>query len=190
MRIGGKLHFSPKYKFSDIDWNNDQILIDAFQDRVENFYIRPAQKLNASKDGFAAGVLCVTTIDFLARIALGVPKITRRDYVKWVRSNIQIFQHLNLASRLYVEFRCGLVHEGRIKNTGQFSYEHPDIVKVDNGAMSINPDLLLKSVEESFGIYLEKLKADGLVLSAFRKALLRDFRNDIAIANRLHWYTP
>ncbi len=68
MKIGEMLYFSPKYKFSDLKWDDKKTLIEAFKDRVRGFYLEPARQLNDAKKGFATGVLCVTTIDFLARI--------------------------------------------------------------------------------------------------------------------------
>ena len=68
MKIGEILYFSPNYKFWDFIWDEKENLIDAFKDRVKGFYIQPAEKLSKDKKGFAAGFLCIPTIDFLAKI--------------------------------------------------------------------------------------------------------------------------
>lgn len=70
MRIEDTIYFSPSFKFKDIDWENKDQLIEAFSDRVCGFYLNPAEKLNSNKDGFATGLLCIATVDFLARIAM------------------------------------------------------------------------------------------------------------------------
>ena len=152
------LHFSPKYKFSDLVWENKHGLIDAFKDRVEGFYMHPAQKLNMDKDGFAVGLLCVATIDCLARISSETEKDVGGRFVLWLSVNIDEFKDSDLATRFYKEFRCGLVHEGRIKNAGEFSYEYPKMVSPFNGSIMVNPDKLLRAVEGSFQSYLQRLR--------------------------------
>lgn len=50
------LFVSPNYSFRDFDFNNpDQIAL-AFQDRVNGFYLVPAERLSATRDAFAAGL--------------------------------------------------------------------------------------------------------------------------------------
>lgn len=68
MREEDKLHFSPKYIFADIDFDNKEKLIDAFNDRVYGFYLNPAKLLDNNRLGFACGLMCAATIDFLARL--------------------------------------------------------------------------------------------------------------------------
>jgi hypothetical protein len=161
VRIRDILYFSPKYKFIDLKWDDKDNLLKAFQDRVEGFYIEPTRKLNEEKKAFAAGVLCVATIDSLARIETGLDKVGDR-FEYWVKNNIEQFNRPNpdkpsqtLAYRFYDEFRNGLVHEGRIKNAGQFSHDRNELVNTVevNGAesvMIVNPDCLLNAVATSF----------------------------------------
>lgn len=147
MRIGEILKFSPNYKYLDLDWDKKECMINAFKDRVKGFYIQPAEKLNKDEKGFAAGVLCITTIDFLAKIDYK----ERNQIKKWLKDNIDDFKkpdpdfsgNRTLADRFYDEFRDGLIHEGRIKNGGQFSYEYQVIIKLEDEAMIVNPEILL-----------------------------------------------
>lgn len=183
MRIGDELHFSPKYKFSELNWDDKTDVIEAFKDRVEGFYVGPTQKLNRDKDGFAAGLLCVATIDFLARISLDANGVKDR-IVKWLRTNIIGFEYPDLADRFYEEFRNGLVHEGRIKNAGQFSYEYRKVISVVDGTMLVNPDLLSNAVMSSFQMYLKKLRTDDLIYQALRSTLLSDFKREVELAGR------
>jgi hypothetical protein len=192
--MGDVLHFSPKYRFIDLKWDDKDNLIRAFQDRVEGFYVRPAKKLNQEKESaFAVGVLCVATVDFLARIETGSDKVKER-FEKWVRSNIEQFNKANpddasqtLAYRFYDEFRNGLVHEGRIKNAGHFSYDCGELVDTIavNGTgrvMRINPDILLGLIAESLEKYLHRLRNEEFAFQAFRCALTRDFQRDVEYA--------
>ena len=185
MRVGDILYFSPKYKFSVLNWDDKKILVDAFKDRVKGFYIDPAEKLNNDKNGFAAGVLCVTTIDFLARITMGSDNPGER-IERWLRKYITEFnqmdsnnQNITLARRFCKEFRNGLVHEGRIKNCGQFSDDHSKLIHMEDRIMIINSALLLEAIKTSFETYMGRVENNTSLFHQFRCALIRDFGDDV-----------
>jgi len=197
MRKGDKLYFSTEDSFADLNWDNKDALLEAFQDRVREFYIEPIKELNEQKKRpFAVGVLCVVTIDFLARIETsqdGVPK--RFEY--WVENNIEEFYTPNLniplqefANRFYKEFRNGLVHEGRIKKAGQFSYNYNVLVKFDkvNGTkpiMIINPKFLQEAISKSFEKYIKKVQNEESIFKKFKSVLMGDFQQDVEYAKKL-----
>ena len=190
MRIGDILYFSPNYKFSVLNWDDKKILIDAFKDRVKGFYIKPAEKLNGDKNGFAAGVLCATTIDFLARITIEADNVGER-IERWLRKYITEFNQKvpdnrsrTLARRFYEEFRNGLVHEGRIKNCGQFSDNFSELIHMEDKIMVINPVLLLEEIKTSFETYIDNVENDTSLFHQFRRALIRDFGDDVECAKR------
>jgi len=71
--------------------------------------------LNKDKKGFATGVLCITTIDFLAKFLYN----DANRMIKWLKKNIKEFRKVDpnyksrtLADRFYDEFRNGLIHKG------------------------------------------------------------------------------
>ena len=190
MRVGDILCFSPKYKFSVLNWDDKKILIDAFKDRVEGFYIGPAKKLNDDGNVFAVGVLCVTTIDFLARITMGANTVGER-IERWLRKYITEFnqmdsnnQNITLARRFCKEFRNGLVHEGRIKNCGQFSNNFSKLIHMEDRIMIINSALLLEAIKTSFETYMDRVENDTSLFHQFRCALIRDFGDDVEWAKR------
>jgi len=190
MRVNNILLFSPVYKFSDLNWDDKKILVDAFKDRVKGFYIDPAEKLNNDKNGFAAGVLCVTTIDFLARITIGSDNAGER-IERWLRKCITEFNQKDpddrsrtLARRFYKEFRNGLVHEGRIKNCGQFSDDHSELIHMEDRIMVINSALLLEAIKTSFETYMDNVENDTSLFHQFRCALIRNFGDDVEWAKR------
>ncbi len=188
MEVGGILYFSPKYKFSDLNWDDKEILIDAFKDRVEGFYLEPAEQLNGDKKGFAIGVLCVTTIDFLARITTGTDNVGGR-IKRWLTKYIDEFgiddPSRTLAQRFYEEFRNGLVHEGRIKNCGQFSNKYEEeLIHVEGEIMVINPVLLLKKIKTSFETYICDVVKETSLFYQFKRTLIRDFGDDVDLAKR------
>lgn len=190
MRVGDILYFSPKYKFSDINWDDKEDLINAFKDRVKGFYIEPAVKLNDDKNGFAAGVLCVTTIDFLARVTIGSDNVGER-IEQWLRRYINKFNQMDpdnrnrtITRRFYEEFRNGLVHEGRIKNCGQFSDNFNELIHIEDKIMVINPVLLLEETKTSFETYMDDVESDTSLFHQFRCALIRDFGDDVEWAKK------
>ena len=187
MNIGEILYFSPKYKFRDLNWDNKEDLINAFRDRVKGFYLDPAKELNKKKYGFAAGVLCVATIDFLARFETGLLNDVRNRFEEWLKKHIEEFKDEDLAYRFYNEFRNGLIHEGRIKNGGQFSYEFDELVTggdSENSPMIVNPGKLLEAIEKSFNNYIKTVEKDECAFALLKCALKRDFQKDIQYASR------
>lgn len=192
MRIGDFLYFSPNVKFTELEWNNRELLIRAFIDRVEGFYLKPTEKLDELKKGFATGVLCVTAIDFLARISTAIKEPGKR-IVQWLNDNIEQFrkadtenQENTLAYRFYKDFRNGLVHEGRIKRAGQFSYDFPnELLRVVKGIIIVNPHLLLEAINRSFRKYMDKVEREGDAFQGFRSALEEDFREDAELSKSI-----
>jgi hypothetical protein len=184
MKIGDILYFSPNYKFNQIDWNNKEELIKIFKDRVDGFYLNPADDLNKKEYGFVAGLVCVTLIDFIARISMG--KHGRSRFEKWLCKNIPDFNekdsnssNRSLAKRFYEEFRNGLIHEGRIKKCGQFSYDFKNTVSVNDGIMLINPETLLKDLKKVFAEYIREVKENQEAFGKLKEALKRDFQGDV-----------
>ena len=188
MRINDELHFSPKFRFADLDWEDKGSLIVAFHDRVYGYYLCPASILVENRNAFAAGVLLVTTIDFLANIQIGGNTGSRIE--QWLVNHITAFRDQDpgnprrtLAKRFYDEFRNGLVHEGRIKNGGQFTYEIDGLVVIsDSSVMIVHPGYLLESIVKAFEMYLKNLAEDEFTFQHFRCALINIFQKDVALA--------
>lgn len=178
MRAKDKLHFSPDCIFGELSFEDKEKLIDCFRDRVYGFYLNPAKLLNKKKFGFGCGLLCVATIDSLARISSPSKKDGLR-FQNWLKNNIDEFKKKDFAKRFYEDFRCGLVHEGRIKNPGEFSYESKEILISDDEVILINPSLLLRKIEEAFEKYLSNLKEDSNVFNRFRDKLKEDFLEEV-----------
>ena len=183
MRIEDTIYFSPSFKFKDIDWENKDQLIEAFSDRVCGFYLNPAEKLNSNKDGFATGLLCIATVDFLARIAMGKRKRPGPRIREWIEGSIKEFKGNNLSRKFYEDFRNGLIHEGRIKNGGQFTYDVSKIYCEDD-VMLINPGMVLNSIKISFQSYLSDIKVDEEKFNEFKELLMDDFKKEIELTGK------
>jgi hypothetical protein len=159
MKIGDTLFFSPNYAFRDLDFTNpDQIAL-AFQDRVDGFYFAPAERLIASKDAFAAGLVIFAGVEFLALTC------SESEASVWLADNLKI--DAALTSKIWEYFRHGLSHEGRVKASAQFSFETGDLVLETDGIFVINPGHLLEGVRKAFHDRCARMDAN-------RKRLLTD----------------
>lgn len=165
MRIEDAIYFSSKYKILDIDFDNKTCVIDAFKSRINDFYIKPAIQL-VDNSFFAAGLLSVCTIDLLARYEFTTSKVGER-FINWINTHIKEFNiedynnpGKKLSDRFYLDFRNGLVHEGRIKGGSQFSDFFPDLITLEGKIMVINAGLLITAISNSFNCFIEQLTED------------------------------
>ncbi len=184
MRVKDALYFSPKYRYIDLDFTNPEATIAAFRDRVEGFYLSPAKHLLEHGHVFAVGVVCTAVIDLLARYSLG-GRVGMR-FSRWVTQNISDFSRRDpsnpaktLADRLYEDFRCGLIHEGRIKQVGQFSLEADGIVQAEESVIVVNPELLLLALHAALAGYCRTLETDSRELQRFIGRLREDFEAEV-----------
>jgi hypothetical protein len=159
MKIGDTLYFSPNHAFRDLDFtNSDQIAL-AFQDRVDGFYLLPAERLIASKDAFAAGLIIFAGVEFLARGS------SESEPSAWLADNLKI--DAALTAKTWEYFRHGLSHEGRVKGSAQFSFETGSVIVEIDGLIVVNPDHLLQRVRTAFHYCCAQFDAN-------RKKLLTD----------------
>lgn len=198
--VNGELYFSPDYTFEKIkrflEQNNREELIKAFKDRVYGFYLGPAKELNeiakkALEDrdkkfgfSFSVGLICVATIDFIALFSTGV-KDSKFRFVIWLIDNIREFKNNpKYAVYFYNWYRNGLVHEGRIKEAGQFSYEYDGLISTENGIIKINPDKLLEKIEGAFEEYIRTLYENDEEFKHFKERLHNKFSKEFRYIGR------
>ncbi len=110
---------------------------------------------------------------------VSINKKVRKLYFTERKSKTEICDYY--ANRFYFEFRNGLVHEGRIKNGAQFSYEYTKLVTMLKGSMVVNPDILLIKISKSFEDYISKVKMDD---TEFKKLedYLKNFDKELEYA--------
>lgn len=191
MKIRDIVYISPNYKFLNVNWNNKNKLIEIFKDRIEGFYFAPAKSLEKGKFAFALGVLCVTTMDSLARIEFGSIEVKKR-FESWLKLHIKEFRKpdpdnykQNLAIRFYNEFRNGLVHEGHIKNCGQFNFSIGPLVFVGDNIMAVNPSKLSIKIRNEFYKYIKEIKTNNNSFINFKKNFFIDFNLEVSRHKRL-----
>ncbi len=178
LREKEKLHFSPSCIFGELDLEDKERLIHCYRDRVYGYYLNPAKLLDEERFGFGCGLMCTAMIDSLARIVYPREKVGRR-IVKWLKRNIKDFRTGDFAYRFYKDFRCGLVHEGRIKNPGEFSYDSKRIITCKDGIIRVNPQMLLQRLEEAVEGYLASLEENPDAFTHFQNKLREDFQEEI-----------
>lgn len=184
MRIRDILFFAPNHRFADLSFENSTNMIEAFKARVEGFYLKPARKLVDEDDTFPGGVICVALIDFIARYSSGNRKVGQR-FASWLEDNIAEFKGKDplkprtLGSRFYEDFRNGLVHEGRIKNLGQFSKDFPELLHLIDGGMIVNPTQLIQRTGEGVSRYCDLVRKDKSEFRMLKRRLEIDFQAEI-----------
>ena len=187
---GGPVFFNNETKFNDLPWDNPAAMICEFEKRIRNLYLEPAEMLATQigapfggKAGlsFAVGLMCLCTIDALARFEYGGNGEERLK--KWLKN----YSSLNELQReyLYTNFRCKLVHEGRIL-AGCFvceNFHDNEIMNVqslqnDKRYIKVSPITLLNCVREGFGKYLQHIRQNTEEAEALLKHLKEDFKTE------------
>jgi len=186
MRVDKRLFFAPGIEFKELKWEDIDSLTYAFSQRIEGFYLEPTRILLDSGQAFGSGVLCATIIDFLAAFSENTTANVGQRYERWLKQNMGEFNQPNpddkstsLAKRFYDEFRNGLVHEGRIKNAGQFSFENEQMIVFANDAMIIHPVFLFNSTVQAYGTYIQSINQDEFSRQKFRCTLIDWFSEDM-----------
>jgi hypothetical protein len=177
MKIADIIYFSPKYKLLSIKWDDRNLLLKAFKDRIDSYYIQPAKYLDKNKHGFSTTLICVSLIDSLARLATGERNRSKKRFIPFVEKLFKI--NNELAMGLY-SLRCGLVHETYAKNA-YIDYRLGPIVCSENSILGINPHKLLQKIEEIFNNYLKALEKDDKLFMIFKENLQEDFDKELKL---------
>ena len=120
MRIQDVIYFSTNVRLEDLDLNKRELVIDSFQERIEDYYFKPIQILVDHKMAFSAGALECLLIDAFARYATTENGVEKR-MVDWCKAHLNLSK--DIATDFYKFFRCGLLHESHIKQFGQFCFD-------------------------------------------------------------------
>jgi hypothetical protein len=186
-RSRGILYFAPGIPYSEVDIENDEI-ISQFRQRLDGFYLRPAHCLIDPETTFAAGVLIICCMDALSRYDANyyLFKAHRERFPKWIAGELKSFLgNEKLATRFYRAFRCGLVHEARIKHIGEFSLDTRTTVTLQGNFLVVNPNYLLAEVNDALNAFASKFKNHTKFAEHFRKELRADFIGHFPTAPKL-----
>jgi hypothetical protein len=143
--INGTLYFAPHVRFADLALASSK-LADQFYERINGFYLEPAEVLAERRHDFAAGLLAVCAADVLGDFMTGAATNAR---IVGFFKRIDGLNGDGMAELFVDHFRNGLVHEGRIKKGGMFLIEDMNLVAVKHGAsLAVNPVLLGRAVKK------------------------------------------
>ena len=183
MRVDDVVYFSPGVRAIDIDFTNTEQLINEFQARIETYYFQPVHLLNTTGNAFAAGVMIMATIDAITYYSIGGnDRIKSFFYYLDNLGDYEEEKRKSLSKAFDANFRNGLIHEGRIKNAGQFSYAYPWLLEIEHDFMIVNPKILQEKVEEYFYSYLQILRAGQF--EDFINKFKRQFRAEVQSLQR------
>lgn len=194
MRIEDDIHFSPSYRFSDLEWDDQETLINAFEERIYFYYLELAKSLNKQFQAFSRGLICLSLIDLFSKIETNSKKVGYR-YEFWLLNHINELNIRNpdnleqsVPRRFYLEFRNSLVHECLIDKGGQFSYDYNSIVhfikQSNSHIMIINPMLLLSSIINYSQLFFENLRVDEAQFNNLRNWMFSGFKQDFKNSNK------
>jgi hypothetical protein len=180
-RVGDVLLFSPNYELSRLITAEPVEIADQLERRVEGFYLGPADILNRRSHAFAAGVLCFAAVDAIARYEISRGYSSDR-FKRWI-SKLPDFSQLpdEELDLVHDDFRDGLLHEGRVRRAGRFTYRIHKAVHVENGAVLINPRILVDQMRASLKHYVEETKLDRRKLQILARTIMENFEEDFKL---------
>lgn len=189
VRVERKLYFSPKRIFSDIEfeYESPEVIIGYFRERTKGFFLKQAQYLllNSPFGSIAAGLILMSTIDYLARyrwkLKYGNKKpIVKERIIEWITEYIP---DLSEPEIIYDTYRCGLVHEGRIKEGNIFDPENKTLITKIGESLTINPVRLLEEIQNGLKRFCEDIVSNGKIKMQFIDILKDDFNKDNSIGS-------
>lgn len=189
MRIEEVVYFSPSYKIESLDFSNKEMIISAFAERIKTFYLDPINLLNNQNNinfsenpvgyAFASGNILFALVDAIAKYSTSKKNSSER-IKEWLQLNINGVD-VPLANKLNDYFRNGLIHEARVKNNGQFSYEINCSVHYEFGIIVVNPLKFMLEVEIAFSNFISELQTDNNLFTIFQQRLKKDFEVEISM---------
>jgi hypothetical protein len=116
-------------------------------------------------------------VDALARYD---PRCMTPDtrYTDWLARELPSFSNPVHAKRLYDDFRCGLVHEARIKNGSEFSNAFDETVHLEDGVMVVNPLYFHTELVQALASFNDYL-SESIAFKTFGSRIAADFHHEI-----------
>jgi len=126
-------------------------------------------------------------MDALSRYDVDYHRFTKHcdRFPKWMAGELRSFEgDEKLAIRFYKAFRCGLVHEARIKYVGEFSLDTKRTVTLYGNFFVINPYLLLDEVIDALNRFVSKFIGDNAFGQRFKAEMWKDFEGHFPAPKR------
>ena len=180
MRVGDHVYFAPKILLRDLDLSNKDFLIDAFEKRMNSYFLEAIKLLNEQENAYGAAIIEFSMIDALAKYSIKKKnkKGEENRIVKILQKDFAI--NKELADKAYDEFRNGLLHENHIKEKGQLCYATSKAFELEEkGCLIVNPKELEDELKTFFQSYIENLKTDEKTYSLFLRHIKNDFEQEV-----------
>lgn len=165
MELDGKKMYSPKYPLAELRDADDEKVLEAFGDRIRNWYIGPiASMLKDPGNDFTSLAIECMLLDALSGYYFGLQKDSSpKTFKDFTREVVPGMKERSTAEMFYDAFRNGILHETRIKKSGFISRRVDDVVVEDNGALYVNPQELHEVLQNWFDSYHKMLsEKEGL----------------------------
>ncbi len=138
-----------------------------YEREVLEWFIQPARNLlqrDSTKNSFVVLMVCMSYIEGVEQYKAGESS-NRQSRQFFINSLNRIYPNRFTDEEIgifYSKSRCGLFHNGMVSdgvifNNQNFIYP----IEFDNGAIKINPDMLLSEIEKDFSNYISKLKSQN-----------------------------
>lgn len=187
MREGDDLFFAPAVRFSELELTGSKFP-EQYKARIQGYYLDPVRLCVESGHAFGAGLLLVSAIDFMAGLHHSADELQDRqvglDFRSFARRHLKSFSTPGLAFMLYDHFRNGLAHEARVKNGGEFSFQHERTVCVLYGSISINPAHLLIEVTNALAAQINGMSTDAWQQKHAIDRVREQFKTELGIVER------
>lgn len=198
--IDGQLYFAPGVLMKDLDLDDHEALLWAFERRVKGLFLSPIRTLEHRADGeegalFGAALLAAALIESVARVETGSD--AQGTLIKqWLETHIEAFQQTvilgpgragkpeakTLADVFEYRFRNGLAHSGYVASLGRLSRSIDGPVSVSGDIVIVNPFSLADAVERCIGIFVADLRAGRRDMRRFAYHVTQQFREEVARA--------
>jgi hypothetical protein len=143
-----------------------------YEREVEEWFLKPATDMlahNRFNNSFVVLMICMAYIEGVEQYKTGVESNRRSEEcfkgsIKRLYPNK--FQDRDLGV-FYKKARCGLFHNGMVKGGVIFSNDFAEPIRFDNNGetVSINPNLLLRDINDDFKRYINELKGANNTVS-------------------------
>ena len=178
MKIGEYLFFAPDLCFADLDFDESK-LPSQYKERIDGFYLKPAEGLANQEHGFGAGLLVLCAIDALGMVDF--PQAgSKKRFKKYIKTRLPSLK--DYATEIYDIFRCGIAHEARAKKGAEISLQIDDAVEPDPGDSGIilNPRQLALNVRAALDSQMNDIRESPDKAREFKDFLLRQFSVELA----------
>ncbi len=199
--VDGQLYFAPGIPMKDINLDDPESVLHAFEHRVRGLFLAPIRTLENQAYGeegalFAAALLVAALIESVARVETGSE--AQGTLIKqWLESHIEAFREKvilgpgraagpesrTLADVFEYRFRNGLAHNGYVASLGRLSRAFHGPVSVSGDIVTVNPFFLADTVERCIEGFAADLRAGRRDIRRFAHHVAQQFREEVERAS-------